>query len=177
MAPSPNRVRRATRGTVLAFCFLAAVGCKTGSPPSLKHKSMLVSQNWGGTTVHQCKLDDKTAVLVWFDSGLELHDSGNTNASTHIFQGTFPLSDGRKDQWRCELQDSDGTTGTCTLGGKTYDLADGSLFLVSTGAKGPQVTQLKRDVSGVRVPGGGLEELYRDPEVRKRLPEIKAKAP
>ena len=161
----------------MAFCFLAAVGCNTGSQPSLKHKSRVVSQNWGGTTVNLCELDGKTAALVWFDSLLDLRDAENSIATTHVFQGKFPLADGRKGEWRCEIQDSDGKTGKLTIDDKAYDLADGSLFLVSTGAKGPQVTQLKRDLSGVRVPGGGLEELYRDPEVRKRLPEIKAKAP
>jgi hypothetical protein len=122
-------------------------------------------------------LDGKTTVLVWFDSDLDFHDSENTNGPTHVFQGKFPWPDGRQGEWRCEIQDGDGTTGKLTIDGKAYDLADGSLFLVSTRDKGPQVTQLKRDLSGVRVPGGGLEELYRDPEVRKRLPEIKAKAP
>lgn len=177
MSASSNRVQRVAQGAVVAFCFVATVGCSSDSPPTLKHKSRVVSQNWGGTTVNLCELEGKTAALVWFDSLLDLREAGNSSATTHVFQGKFPLPDGRKGEWRCEIQDSDGKTGELTIDGKAYDLAEGSLFLVSTGAEGPQVTQLKREVSGVRSAGGGLEELYRDPEVRKRLPEIKGKAP
>jgi hypothetical protein len=55
---------------------------------------------------------------------------------------------GRRFDW--EVRTRDGETAEFWIDGKRYDLADGSLFLITGGTYGTEVTQLARDLSDVR---------------------------
>jgi hypothetical protein len=79
------------------------------------------------------------------------------------WHGEFRTRDGRTVPWSCTTPD--GKTGTVTIAGADFDLAQGPLFLVTTRGAKPRVQQLTTDVN---VPGplGKGEEFD---AARKRL--------
>ena len=104
-------------------------------------------------------------VVIWTDfdgSGALGTESGS------FYDGNAISQDGRhKIEWKGET--SDGRSGPITINAVTYDLANGSLFLVSTRGEQPQVLQLKRDTMKLK-PGEeskrSLEDLARnDPDI------------
>jgi hypothetical protein len=78
--------------------------------------------------------------------------------------GYHRANDGRKVEWQCET--SDGKTGSVKINGRAYDLAQGSLFLVSTKGGDVRVLQLKRDTLKLKVGNvqDSLETLIRSDE-------------
>ena len=62
--------------------------------------------------------------------------------------GHHASPDGRRVEWK--FQTRDGKTGSATINDKTYDLAQGSLFLVSTTGADIRVLQLDRDLLKVK---------------------------
>lgn len=181
MALLLNHLAIIARAVLLACCLLASVSCSSnqGKP---KHTSSSLYLPWNETVAYFCKLDNKTAALVWFDSRANNYvegASGNLSGLKHRYNGgTFVVLDGRKIAWHCEIEDKDGKTGRAEIDSKEYDLAGGTLLLVSTRGKDIRVTQLKRDLSGVSPDQAGLERLAIDPDVKGWLSEeAKPKAP
>jgi hypothetical protein len=128
----------------------------------------------GSTTANFQEWNGGVAVVIWTDIETG-HTPGNasqgglraTGSSGHIsFSGQNSSADGRLVEWRGET--SDGKTGVVTINETQYDLAEGSLFLVSTVGRKARVRQLKRDWLGLRQGGEGLKSLAKeDPEVKQ----------
>jgi hypothetical protein len=71
----------------------------------------------------------------------------------------------------------DGKTGRMTLDGNEYDLADGTLFLVSA-RRGYRVKQLKRDMARFQDAGELFQDFSKnDPEIRDFFPRAVATSP
>jgi hypothetical protein len=121
--------------------------------------------------------DGKTMFVVWADRESE---------------GSECIA-GSSEELRCrssfgdiayECVTSDGETGTCWIGFRNarwpadatrYDLADGSLFLISTQGAEPRIKQLQRDLSSVKSEIGYFEGLAKsDAEIRDFFIEQKA---
>lgn len=127
---------------------------------------------------------DGAAVAIWSDGkggsfggggmgGAPL-EPGETKRGVR-YEGRIASQEGRVVQVRCYTPD--GKTGTVEIGGGTYDLSRGGLFLVALGAAEPKVKQLdlaRLDLkpSGLRM----LNEITRESleELAKTDPEIRA---
>jgi hypothetical protein len=101
------------------------------------------------------------AVVFWTDLSW-----GNSVATTKeegtVYEGEYHGRDGRRVKCRCTT--GDGRTGAVTIGDERFDLADGSLFLVSTRGTHSQVRQLQRDISKLKP--DDLKQLARsDPQI------------
>src|SRR5262249_46814913 len=75
------------------------------------------------------------------------------------YEGQQKARDGRKVEYQCET--ADGKTGTMTINGSSYELAKGSMFLVSTRGGKVEVRQVKRDLLKVALDQESVEKLLR----------------
>jgi hypothetical protein len=89
------------------------------------------------------------AVMIWHDLAGEGtgHSAGSNAGRTTIERGAVRSADGRSLTW--ELHTADGRTGEIQIAGARYDLAAGTLFVVTTEQGTPQVRQLVRDLSAL----------------------------
>jgi hypothetical protein len=105
--------------------------------------------------------DGRTVVTVWTDvssGSSSLAPRVATRAEGFVFEGHHRGPGGRYVDCRCSTPD--GRTGTVTINDKTFDLADGALFLVSTQRGQTEVCQLKRDT--LKLGPEGLKDLARN---------------
>jgi hypothetical protein len=106
------------------------------------------------------------AVVVWTDlsnGGMEFLPPVTTKKEGFVFVGHHEGPNGRHNDCRCETRD--GITGAVTINEKTFDLAQGALFLVSTASGQTHVRQLKRDTHKLKTED--LKELAKNnPEIR-----------
>jgi hypothetical protein len=85
--------------------------------------------------------------------------SGTAAARVYRLQGYAAAPDGRRFDW--EVETEDGRTARFWLAGMPYDLSEGSLFVVRADDTGAQVTQLSRDLSGVKPNASSCEVFAR----------------
>jgi hypothetical protein len=139
---------------VLLFAPLLT-GCGSNSPPALGVRSAGWSQFTADkptvpgidhAAIHIGLYANSPALVVWSDG-----QDGSYNASwdrtrnaVH-YEGTFTSRGGRNVAVHCYT--SDGRTGPVTIGDETFELSDGSLFLVATDGTKAVVKQLRRDLS------------------------------
>jgi hypothetical protein len=101
-----------------------------------------------------CSWNGELVFAVWADVQTSSGGSRQTAAGETYF-GSFPAAAGTRVEY--EGQTADGRTGKVQFHTKdgrtgavaplgTYDLADGSLFLVAVRSPRPRVAQLKRDI-------------------------------
>ena len=105
--------------------------------------------------------DGRTVFASWTDvsSGSStLVPRAATMAEGFVFEGHHRGPDGRLVDCRCSTPD--GCTGTVTINDRTFDLAHGALFLVSTQGGRTEVRQLRRDTS--KLAPEGLKDLARN---------------
>ena len=115
---------------------------------------------------------DGYALMVWSDThGGSFGSSWDSTRKAAHYQGHVSSTDGRRVPVECFT--SDGTTGTVTIGDGTFQLRDGSLFLVSTSGRKTKVKQLNRSVPMLKSETG---EWKVDPlkEMAKNDAEIRA---
>jgi hypothetical protein len=105
-----------------------------------------------------------TVFVVWSDAPGGGGGSSNSNVQGVTCQGSLLGKDGRRVEFNCETKD--GKRGPVTVNGVTYDLANGNLFLFSSGGDRAQVKQLKRSLSEVKFERESLEAFGRnDPDI------------
>jgi hypothetical protein len=95
---------------------------------------------------------DERVFFVLAANGCSGGGSGGGDGS---FRGRLHALDGREIAWSCRTRD--GTGGTVTADGQSFDLRKGAVFLVSTNDKKTTVEQLSVDMSklqGASGPGG-----------------------
>jgi len=95
-------------------------------------------------------------VMIWHDlAGEGTGHSASSNAGRlYVERGSVRLADGRSLAW--ELQTADGKTGKVQIDGIRYDLAAGTLFIVTTQDGTRAVRQLSRDLSAVPLDRDGI---------------------
>ena len=84
--------------------------------------------------------------VVWSDLPNGTAGRGEGTAQGAFYEGGHSATDGRHVEFRART--IDGKTGLITIAGVDYDLAKGSLFLISTGDNPPTVAQIPIDSSG-----------------------------
>ncbi len=132
---------------LLAILIVAATAaCAYSSTPPGANK-YLGSFEQGGYLF--LRWQEGLEVMIWHDitGSAEAHGAGSTEDPVYVVRGSARSADGRSFEW--ELQTTDGKTGQVRIGGTSYDLAAGSLFIVTTSRGTTDVRQLDRDLSGV----------------------------
>jgi hypothetical protein len=147
---------------VWVIACLASAGCIPANAPSLTTASATVN----GRQAEYVVANGKLLLVMWFVTSPDGHGSGvsvSATAAKTVVKGTFEPTGGQRIDWTCTT--SDLKTGTVTINGTNYQLADGGLFLITPGDP-TEVVQLRRDLSAVEGSQQGLEKLARDdPEV------------
>jgi hypothetical protein len=83
---------------------------------------------------------------VWSDLLNGASGGGGGSGGGASYEGNHSATDGRRVEFRAKT--TDGKSGSITIAGVDYDLAKGSLFLVSTSGGPPKVAQVTVDLSG-----------------------------
>jgi hypothetical protein len=93
-------------------------------------------------------------LVLWGDTSPSSHGSGTTRRT--FVEGRFAGTGGRRVDFLCET--TDGRTARFEIDDKVFDLAQGSLFLVSTQQEKPRVAQFAQDVTKFPNEAGALRE-------------------
>jgi hypothetical protein len=120
----------------------------------------------GGAT----SVDGRISLLIWSD----LTDKSGSSSEGSLFgssaEGFFSSADGRRVDWTWKAPKEKG--GDFQINGMAHDLANGTLFLVSTKGGQVQVTQLDVDLSKVQSDKQGFEAFANtQPKVAKFIAE------
>src|SRR5438093_1027426 len=130
---------------ILTFALvLSLFGCGPG------HSAGMGGFSIGSTQGDICTFNDRVALVVWVDA-MGLGHGGGSSSGQPTFEGHSLFADGRKVVWTCSTRD--GKNGIVTVDGVRHDLAQGSVFLISTKGGITKVEQLPIDL-GALAPGG-----------------------
>jgi len=126
----------------------------------------------GDTSVQYVSItgDDRVSLLIWSDiagSGGSIADGGLFGSNCRGFASS---ADGRRIDWEWKYPKERG--GDFQINGTRYNLAAGTLFLVSTKGVQVRVTQLGVDLSGLRCDRQGYEDFAKtQPKVAQFVAE------
>jgi hypothetical protein len=131
----------------LAFILAGAVAACAGRSTPPGANKYLGTFEQGGYLV--LRWEEGLEVMIWHDmtGSMMAHSAGSTQDPTYVEQGSARSADGRSLAW--ELRTTDGRRGELQIGGATYEVAGGSVFLVTTRGGKTEVRQLDRDLSTV----------------------------
>jgi hypothetical protein len=130
----------------------------------------------GDTSVQYVSIspDGRISLLIWSDLTAKAGSSSEGNLFGSSAEGFFSSADGRRVDWKWKAPKEKG--GDFQINGTPYDLANGTLFLVSTKAGQVRVTQLDVDLSTVQPGKQGLEAFAKkEPRVAKFIAEASQK--
>jgi hypothetical protein len=142
--------------SLLVFLFAPLLlGCGSSSPQGWGVRVVDWSQSTPGTptvpgiddaAVRIGLYGNRPILVVWYGGGGGGFEAGwdGTRKAVH-YKGDFASREGQKLAVECFT--SDGKTGAVTIGGETFELGNGSLFLVAPGGTKTLVKQLRRDPS------------------------------
>jgi hypothetical protein len=126
----------------------------------------------GDTSVQHVSIssDGRISLLVWSD----LTGKGSSSSDGDLFgssaEGFFSSADGRRIDWQWKAPKEKG--GDFRINGIPHDLANGTLFLVSTKGGQVRVAQLDVDLSKVQSDRQGLETFAKtQPKVAQFIAE------
>ena len=126
----------------------------------------------GDTSVQYVSIrpDGRISLLIWSD----LTDKSGSSSTGDLFgsssEGFFSSADGRRVDWKWKAPKEKG--GAFQINGKPHDLANGTLFLVSSKGGQVQVAQLDVDLSKVQSDKQGFEAFAKtQPKVAKFIAE------
>ena len=127
----------------------------------------------GGTSVQYVSItpDGRISLVIWSD----LNGGGGNNSESTLFgstrcEGFFSSPDGRRIDWEWKAAKEKG--GDFQINGMPHDLANGTLFLVSTKGGQVRVTQLDVDLSKVKPDKQGFEAFAKNqPKVAQFIAE------
>jgi hypothetical protein len=155
MSMIPGGMRTAiTDQSVIVFAALLS-GCGSNSPPGWGVRSTGWSQ-WARdkptvpgidhAAVHIGLYANSPALVVWSDGqGGSFNASWDRTRNAVHYEGVFTSRGGRNVAVHCFT--SDGKTGPVTIDDETFELGNGSLFLVASSGTKTVVKQLRRDLS------------------------------
>jgi hypothetical protein len=155
---------------VLVATMVAACGGRSTPPGASK---TLGSFERGGYLF--LRWQEGLDVLIWHDLAGEgtAHSVGSNAGRLYVERGFAYSADGRGLAW--EVRTADGRIGEAQIAGVRYDLAAGTLFIVTTDAGTPSVRQLSRDLSTVPLDHDGILAFARnDPDLAAFMNETPA---
>lgn len=145
---------RLARLALLGFLLIAGAGACAGSPTPPGADKYLGSFEQGAYVL--LRWQEGLEVLIWHDvAGSSMaHSTGSTEDPIYAERGWARSADGRTFEW--EIETTDGKTGQARIGGTSYDLAAGTLFIVTTSGGRTEVRKLDRDLSSVPLDHDGI---------------------
>lgn len=127
----------------------------------------------GDTSVQYVSIspDGRISLLIWSDLTGQSGSSSEGDLFGYSAGGFFSSPDGRRVDWKWKAPKEKG--GDFQINGTPYDLANGTLFLVSTKGGRVLVTQLDVDLSKVPSDKQGFEALAKkEPNVAQFTAEV-----
>ncbi len=96
------------------------------------------------------KWKEGLTLMIWYEAlaSSNSHGSSSTESSVYTLEGYTESDDGIRIEWN--LETSDGKTAEFAIDNTSYNLSEGSLFIISKTIETPSVVQLNHDLSGVR---------------------------
>src|SRR5262245_53838609 len=164
-------MRAIASATLVALSLFLSLGQSHGQKKEVdkaKDKPPLLTLTGGGSTsVGQTSVDYKRstkglALVIWWDSGGPSESGSESGPLGSNAWGTFPPAKGKKITW--EWKGAREIGGDFKINGKPYDLAKGTLLLVSTKGGELRVTQLDLDLSKVEPTEKGFQALAKKHE-------------
>lgn len=162
---------------------LLAAGCETSDPkpPPLPPAAEVATQHtaWGFEPVRAAGVAgiDRGSVLYWTwnDSilfALWIDQNARAQGKASMVDNKVRFDGAMTDPNGAPVVDisgetGDGKTGSVTINGKRYDLANGRLVLYATAGETVHLRQLKRDPLPKPTGGIGFSALKADPEVQR----------
>jgi len=122
----------------------------------------------GQTSVQYVSIssDRRISLIIWSDGLGTAETRGDSGLFGSSAEGFFSSVDGKRIDWKWKAPKEKG--GDFQLNGTPYDLANGTLFLVSTKGGQVRVTQLDVDLSRVRPNAQAFEALTKnEPTIAK----------
>ena len=167
---------RLTRLALLAVLVTTVVVACDGSSSPPGASKALGSAARGGYLF--LRWQEGLEVMIWHDLTGEgtADSSGFVAGKRYIERGSARSRDGRNLAW--EVQTRDGELGEVQIGGSRYDVATGTMFLVTTQGDTMAVRQLLRDLSAVPLDHDGILTFAgNDPDLAAFLNEIPPATP
>ena len=135
--------------------------------PDKAPSPLLTLTGGGSTSVGQTSVDYKRstkglALVIWWDSGGPSESGSESGPFGSNAWGTFTPAKGKKIAWEWKGAREKG--GDFKINGKPYDLAKGTLLLVSTKGGEVRTTQLDVDLSKVEPNEKGFQGLAKKHE-------------
>jgi peptidyl-Lys metalloendopeptidase len=168
-------IRPAHLALLVVLVTIGVAACGGSSTPPGASK-VLGSSEQGGYLF--LRWQEGLDVMIWHDLVGEgtAHSAGFATGRLYIERGSARFADGRSLAW--EVQTADGRMGEVQIGGVRYDLAGGTLFIVTTQGGTPTVRQLSRDLSDVPLDHDGILAFARnDPDLAAFLNNIPPATP
>jgi hypothetical protein len=168
-------IRPAHLALLVVLVTIGVAACGGSSTPPGASK-VLGSSEQGGYLF--LRWQEGLDVMIWHDLVGEgtAHSAGFATGRLYIERGSARFADGRSLAW--EVQTVDGRMGEVQIGGVRYDLAGGTLFIVTTQGGTPAVRQLSRDLSNVPLDHDGILAFARnDPDLAAVLNNIPPATP
>jgi hypothetical protein len=155
---------------------LALVACGGMTPPG---PNMVYGQVKDRASYLLLDWQEGLRILMWddiVDGGHQNSGSGSTTDPVFRQRGGAQAADGRNYEYRLETRD--GEQADFTIDGNSYDLEDGSLFLIRTAGGETQVEQMDVDLSGLTPTNEGIIEFAGEtPEIDTFLSQDGAAIP
>jgi hypothetical protein len=163
-------VRLTCLALLVVLMATAVVACGGRSTPPGASKALGSAEQGGYLFL---RWQEGLEIMIWHDLTGEgtASSAGFVAGSFYIERGAARAADGRSLAW--EVQTRDGRAGEAQIGGVRYDLAAGTLFLVTTQGGTTEVRQLSRDLSAVPLDHDGiLAFAWTDPDLAAFLNQI-----
>jgi hypothetical protein len=135
-----------------AWMWLILIGFVLSScaPKSTPPGATLVGGGVEDTMFSYHRWEEGLAILIWHDiayGGSGCNGSASTEDPVYRLTCDAVAPDGRTFDW--EVHSTDGVTAQMWINGQSYDLDQGTVFLISEQDGQLQVTQIQRDLSGL----------------------------
>jgi len=173
----------------VAILAVSTLGCLAGcnSPPTTSPPAANADfggWSWYGVNDPNTGANDVDVCASWGNRNQRLVyiilSDVNTSATTNInasggrtdYNVDLTLANGQTLEIRIET--ADGITGTAAYAGQSYDLAQGSVFVLLPKGEKLEMLQLKRDISQVNAGVSGVLKFVRsDPELLRMFARVK----
>jgi hypothetical protein len=112
--------------------------------------------------------EEGLALMIWHDGIVNSDCATSTNEQSFVVHCQAISKDNVRFDW--QLETKDGTTGKFSINDELFDLAYGSLFVITTSDGDTQVKQLKHDLSTVVPHADGVVEFgLSDPAILEHI--------
>jgi hypothetical protein len=160
--------------TLYLWLLLIASFISSCSPKSTPPGANSIGGSIDGANYTYHYWQEGLALLIWhdFSYGAEsCSGTGSTEDPVYRLECTVQAQDGRQFGW--QIHTRDGVKAEMWIDGRSYDLAQGAMFLVSSGEGETTVVQLQRDLSALNPDVESIAALASsDPDVVDFVDEV-----